>query len=375
MAAQICVDCSPLLVRSAGVKTYLHHWIAALRALHPDAVQTFLEPSRRDLDHGGGIRHHPARLAALQTLRRMPAGITSLVAPRCDVFHASSLLGSRLSLGLARRSLLSATIHDMTAWTVPWCHLPRQVDADKEFADRVMRRADGLIAVSESARQDAIRVLGTRPEKIRVVYPGVAGEYFRVTREQALTAIDAYHLAAPYFLFVGTIEPRKNVDTLLSAWMSLPVPFRRENELVFIGMPGWKAEKTLRRLAQLSCESSGVRYLGYVPESLVPGLIAGALALVCPSYYEGFGFPAAQAMAAGCPVIGSNVASLPEITAGHARLVDPHSSGELAQALRDIQESPHLRQRLSRDGRQRARVFNWEESAANSFHFLSNLRN
>jgi glycosyltransferase involved in cell wall biosynthesis len=304
----------------------------------------------------------------------MPADLALRLAPGCDLFHASSLTGARLAAGIARRTLLSATIHDMTAWTVPWCHRTVQVKADHEFAACLTRYADGLIAVSESTRHDAIRILGLSPERIQVVYPGVAEEYFDAAPHLALRAAGMFGLATPYFVVVGTIEPRKNIDTLLSAWMSLPAPFRRENKLVFIGMPGWKAEDTLRRLRQLAGENSGVCYLGYVPEALLPGLIAGALALVCPSYYEGFGFPVAQAMAAGCPAIVSNVASLPEITGGCAVLVDPHSSGEMASAMRQIRESCALRERLQVEGRQRARLFSWKESARNSFRYLSGLR-
>jgi alpha-1,3-rhamnosyl/mannosyltransferase len=373
VVARICVDCSPLLVRSAGVKTYIYQWVTALRALYPEAVQTFLEPRGQSLDHRGGLGFHPTRLALLQTMRRMPGGLSRLFLPPCDLFHTSTLTGSHMAGGIARRPRLSATVHDMTAWTVPWCHRTDQVKADHDFADRVIRNADGLIAVSESTRNDAVRILRLSPDRIHVVYPGVAERYFNAAPPEARAAAAELGLATPYFVVIGTIEPRKNIDTILSAWMSLPGPFRRENRLVFAGMPGWKSRSTLRRLRQLANEDSGVRYLGYVPEALVPGLIAGALALVCPSYYEGFGFPLAQAMAAGCPVIASNVASLPEVAGGCAVLVDPRSAAELARALVELETSPEFRERLSAGGRQRACLFTWERSARESFRYLSSL--
>ena len=135
-----------------------------------------------------------------------------------------------------------------------------------------------------------------------------------------------YGLQRPFVLFVGTIEPRKNVDLLLDAWESLPVALRTQYELVVAGPVGWAAETTVARLR-------AVRYLGYVPEPDLAPLTAAAEAFVYPSLYEGFGFPVAQAMAAGVAVITSNVSSLPEVAGNAALLVDPRSQSELRAAL------------------------------------------
>src|SRR5690348_10524387 len=105
----ICIDCSPLLVRSAGVKTYLYHWVSAMRARNPEAVRTFLAPRRQDLIHEGGIRLHPGRIATLLALNRLPSFFCGMLAPACDVFHISNLLRS-----IPRRRRLTATIHDLT---------------------------------------------------------------------------------------------------------------------------------------------------------------------------------------------------------------------------------------------------------------------
>jgi alpha-1,3-rhamnosyl/mannosyltransferase len=364
----ICIDCSPLLVRSAGVKTWLYHWLRALRALHPEHIRTLLEPASEKLDHAGGLRLHGLQLAKLQTLNVLPAGVLDYLTSDAGVFHASNLLRT-----VPRPPRLSTTLHDLTAWIVPECHRPEQVAGDMAFADRILKRADGILAVSENTKRDAVRILGLKPEKIRVVYPGAAPEYFSVTKEAASRAANNYNLTRPYFLFAGTIEPRKNIDTLLTAWMQLPSSFRQEASLAILGMPGWKSAETLRRLTQLTREPSGVRYLGYVPESLVPGLTAGAQALIYPSYHEGFGIPVAQAMAAGCPVITSNVSSLPEITGGAALLIDPHSPAEIGSAIQRVRESTELSQRLSSAGLERARLFTWERAARESFEYFSEL--
>ncbi len=182
--------------------------------------------------------------------------------------------------------------------------------ADSSFAEHILRRADGLIAVSENSRQDAIRVLKINPDRIRTIYSGIPDEYFDAPPTQR---------ARPYALYVGTIEPRKNLDTLLDAWRQLKPEIRQEFDLLIAGPEGWSAESTVARIR------AEANYVGYVPEADLPGLVAGATVFVYPSLYEGFGFPVVQAMAANVAVVTSNTSCLPEITGGGALLVDPQS--------------------------------------------------
>src|SRR6185312_2644074 len=120
--------------------------------------------------------------------------------------------------------------------------------------------------------------------------------------QTAQSAAAFFNLRRPYFLSVGTIEPRKNLETLLNSWDLLPASFRHHYDLAIAGMPGWSSESTVARIHAAS-HAGHIRYLGYVPEAVMPDLTAQATALVYPSLYEGFGLPVAQAMAAGCPVI------------------------------------------------------------------------
>ena len=139
-------------------------------------------------------------------------------------------------------------------------------------------------------------------------------------------------------------------------------------------MAGWRADATMRRLLQAERDESGVRYLNYVPEADLPGLTAGAKAFVYPSLYEGFGIPVAQAMAAGCPVITSNVSSLPEVAGEAALLVDPRSAGELR--VRDggnRRMLPISEIRLAAAGRLRSRCLKWETAAAESLRYFADL--
>src|SRR5580704_8193226 len=197
----IIIDATSTLVRSAGVKNYIWHWMLHLRKLGADVrAFPFLEDFGK-LDHEGSALSRPATMARFALIKSMnEVGFPPLdwLIGEADIFHATNLLRRA-----PRRARLTATIHDLTCWLMPGVHTPGNVKADREFADRILKHADGLIAVSENTRQDAIRMLGIAPERIRTIYSGVAEEYF-----------DAAPIARarPYVLFVGTIEPRKNLD-------------------------------------------------------------------------------------------------------------------------------------------------------------------
>jgi alpha-1,3-rhamnosyl/mannosyltransferase len=169
---------------------------------------------------------------------------------------------------------------------------------------------------------------------------------------------------------VGTIEPRKNVDLLLDAYEGLPTSIRDEIDLVVAGPAGWLAERTLNRLHN---PSPGVRYLGYVPQRYLPGLFANAMAFAYPSLYEGFGFPVAQAMAAGAPIITSSVSSLPEITNGAALLIDPNSVEEMRTAISRLATTPSLRSQLADLARKNAQQMTWEECGRKSMEFFRSV--
>jgi glycosyltransferase involved in cell wall biosynthesis len=258
----------------------------------------------------------------------------------------------------------------MTCWLLPEYHQSANVAAEKSFAERIWKRAAGLIAVSESTRRDAVRVLGLNPEIIQVIYPGVPQAFFEATAETAAPTCRKYGLARPYALYVGTVEPRKNLDRLLDSWQSLPASVREAFDLVAAGPEGWQSAETMARLRG---PTPGVRYLGYVPEPDLPALTAGAAVFLYPSLYEGFGFPVAQAMAAGVPVITSNLSSLPEITGGAALLVDPCSVAEIRAALDRLLTSPATRAQLAQAGRVQAQRFRWDICARQSVEFFGKV--
>jgi alpha-1,3-rhamnosyl/mannosyltransferase len=274
--------------------------------------------------------------------------------PAADVFHVSNQIRNPPK-GLK----LTATIYDMTCRLMPELHTTANIQADESLARNVFRKASRLIAISENSRQDAVRLLGLDAKRIEVIYPGVPEVYF---------GAQARPSERPYVLYVGTIEPRKNIDTLLDAWEGFRL--RGDFDLIIAGASGWAGEKTLARLAAKPGGGS-VRYLGYVPEDELPGLTAGASAFVYPSLYEGFGFPVAQAMAAGVAVITSNTSCLPEVAGGGALLVDPRSAAEIQNAMEKLLTSRELRQELGAAGTALARrEYRWKVCARKSLEFF-----
>jgi alpha-1,3-rhamnosyl/mannosyltransferase len=364
---RIVVDATPLLLTSAGVKNYLYYWLRSLQErCGPDSIRLypFLESIR------GGLDHRSAPLSAANALRMAWVHfcnirhnpVLGLWPWKADVFHASQ----HMLNPPAGRIPLTATIYDTTCWIVPHTHLASNVIATKRYAERVLKRADACIAISESARQDAVRILRIPQERIATIYPGVSDAFYSAAERDDVR--QAYGLGRPYILHVGTIEPRKNVDRLLDAYEALPSHIRANHDLVLAGLYGWASDATRRRLDD--SRPRGVRYLGYVPEEHMPALTRSATALVFPSLYEGFGLPVAQAMAVGVPVITSTGSSLEEIAGGVSLLVDPTSVDQLCEAMKMLLESPSLQDRLSLQGRQRAELFRWDALAAKAEEFF-----
>jgi glycosyltransferase involved in cell wall biosynthesis len=358
---RILIDATPLFLRSAGVKNYTYYWIQNLwQQARNDRILTLpalasLGPLHHERSIAGAARTylHLGRVFAANAAPALP--LLRWTMPKADVFHVSNQIRFP-----PKGVKLTATIYDMTCRLMPELHTAANIQADESLAENVLARADRLIAISENSRQDAARLLGLDANRIEVIYPGVPEVYFGAQPRPS---------EQPYVLYLGTIEPRKNVDTLLDAWSSFR--FRSDFDLAIAGASGWAGEKTLARLAS---RPAGVRYFGYVPEDELPGLIAGASAFIYPSLYEGFGFPVAQAMAAGVPVITSNTSCLPEVAGDGALLVDPRSTAEIQAALEQLLTSPELQQQLRTAGLARAkREYRWDICARKSLEFFSRV--
>jgi len=278
--------------------------------------------------------------------------VDELVVPRvlkriaADVYHNTKNVLPRARL----RCPSVVTLHDLA-----YHHQPETFGTLARVYLRYHHRhcaraADRIIAVSHHARQDLVRTLGVPDGRVRVVYHGVAPQFHEPPGPPPR------RLRPGYVLSVGTIQPRKNLDVLVDAFARLE---RDDLTLAIAGRRGWKT----RRFDE-ACRRTPVRLLGPVSDRQLPGLYAHAGVFVQPSSYEGFGLTAAEAMACGAPVIAAHAGSLPEVVGDAALLVPPRDVEALAAALERVLAHEGLAGELAAAGRERARTFTWERSAA-----------
>jgi glycosyltransferase involved in cell wall biosynthesis len=252
------------------------------------------------------------------------------------------------------------SFHDMTLALVPETHTLKKRLLTSSLLPWVARGARRILTPSESTRRDVVRLLNLDPGRVCVI-PYAASEAFRPASEGPERLAASYGVRPPYFLYVGTIEPRKNLARTLRAFARV-APSLPQHQLVLVGDLGWKYEEVLRE-AQRPELRGRVLLPGYVPEEDLPVLYSHAVAFVYPSLYEGFGFPVVEAMACGAPVLTSRSSSLTEIAEGASVLVDPRDEKALADAFLALGSDAGLRRELRAKGLARAATFTWERTA------------
>lgn len=272
---------------------------------------------------------------------------------KCRIWHAPHY-NIPLWKGGAR---LVVTVHDLIHWIFRReFYSPLQGLYARFFFEKVTRLADRIIAVSHQTRDDLIQFFGASPEKIRVIYEGVSPEFFESwSEEEKRKLIQKYQLPERFFLYVGLLKPHKNVKFLVEVFLKLRREGKIHSHLVIVG-------KKDRNFSIKTGE--GLHYLPQVESRKeLAGFYALARALVHPSFYEGFGLTCLEAMAAGTPVIASNVASLPEVVGEAGYYIDPYSEESFQQAIREVEENDTLCRELSEKGKLRARQFSWSKAA------------
>lgn len=253
-----------------------------------------------------------------------------------------------------------ATVHDVTTLTHPRHHLVVNRVVHRRRLRWIKRHVSRIIAVSRSTKRDLVDTLGIDADRISVVYEA-RGHPDPSERRDFEALRRCYGIPARYILSVGTLEPRKNQKRLIRAFESLPETHGKL-DLILVGGKGWHARGVLRAI-ESSPARDRIRRLGAVPESDLTALYENALVFAYPSLYEGFGLPILEAMAAGTPVLTSNLSSLPEVAGGAAVLVDPRSVESIRSELERLLAEPALRDRLVALGREREADFNWERAA------------
>jgi glycosyltransferase involved in cell wall biosynthesis len=359
----ITLDISAAVHRRAGLGRYAASLARALQPLIPEQLALFYNAEQGvdplpDLDHVPtstvALGYKPWRMAVwLGQLGRIPF---NRLVPDATLFHATEHL-----LPSLRRVPTVLTVHDLIFRHLPEHHKP----LNRWYLNATMplycRRADRIIAVSQATRRDLIAAYDVPAEKITVV-PEAAAPRFQPQPPETVARIRAKHrLPEDFVLYVGTIEPRKNLIRLLEAWAAL-YEAHEAPPLVIVGKHGWLSDDFYAALAKNPCHDA-VRFTGYVEDEELPAIFAAATVFAFPSLYEGFGLPPLEAMACGAPVLCSNTSSLPEVVGDAALTVEPTDTEALRAGLRRLLSDAELRAELRARGFERAAQFSWDRAA------------
>jgi len=255
-----------------------------------------------------------------------------------------------------------ATVHDIIPLLFPKIVSTRLKIYFQLFFKYQVKRASHLIAVSNYTKNDIIKFLKIPKHKISVVYNGVDKQYKLLNKSLCKKFLQKkYKIPKNFLLYVGTLDPRKNVRLILLAFEKLKRHFPLL-KLVIVGKNDWKNYEIVKIIKQLGIQDK-VIFTGFVPDEELPSFYNSAAVFVFPSLYEGFGLPPLEAMACGCPVITSNTSSLPEVVGDAGIMVNPHDIKGLANAIEKVLTNKKLRQQMIKNGLKQAKKFSWEKCA------------
>lgn len=255
------------------------------------------------------------------------------------------------------------TVHDITPIQFPDCYSRAHRWSFRSALEQRLRESDHIITISESTRADIVERYDVPLADISVVYYGIEDHFHAHTGRPDMNTLARYGLDdSRYVLFVGTINPRKNLPLLANAFDVVSEDYP-DLELVIVGGEGYRSNMILEAITSIE-SSDRVVFPGYVETEDIPEVMAGATAFVMPSLYEGFGIPVLESMACGTPVLATNVSSLPEVVGNAGILVDPNDPMDLATELSALLEDNDRRRRYEALGRERAGQFTWERAAS-----------
>ena len=358
---RIAIDARIAHYTGAGIGQYAIHLAQALARLDP-ANQYLLLQSRKDHRPLVAERHMQRQPLFTPSHHRLEQGLLALEFPlrrlKIDLLHSTDFIPPLY----LRRFKSVITVHDLAF--LRWPHfLTEQSARYYSRIDAAVERADHIIAVSESTKNDLIKLLGLTSTKITVVHEAADPLYRPLPHDEAVTSIRRkYPLPDEFILFVSTIEPRKNIETLLKAYRRLLDSYKITAGLVLAGGTGWLADQVFDTVDKLGLQPH-VTFLGRVENGDLLYIYNLARCLAHPAHYEGFGLTPLEAMACGTPVVVSNVSSLPEVVGDAGLLVDPNNDEELAIALHRLLTDDALHAALRDKGLARARTFSWERAA------------
>lgn len=377
---KIAIDCSLVPGARGGIGQYSYNLAHALARVDTEntyseyilfpAINHILHPEYKkvDLPDTGNFRVVFRTIPVHFQLMRylwlpgMPGSLREymLGGLGADLYHSHTYCVPRFR---DKKKRLVVTVYDVSVLTHPECHTRTNRDFCLRGIKDAVRHADGIIAISEHTKADLIDYFNAPPELITVTHLAASSAYREIKDPAALqAAAKKYALPENYILFVGSLEPRKNVRTLLKAYSLLPERLKKEFSLVVAGGKGWLNSDIPASAKELKI-SERVKFAGYIEDPDIAAVYSGAAVFAYPSLYEGFGLPILEAMSCGTPVVTSDTSSMPEVAGGAAALVSPHSAEGIAAALSRVLERAEVRREMKEKGLKRAALFSWDKCA------------
>ncbi len=355
---RIAIDARALLGQKTGIGTYTRGVAKELAGRPDTAVGLFLPRPLADAPDGLGpvtIHADRSRFGMLWVQTTLPR--------RIEAWRATALLAALTIAPAWGEVPVVSVVHDLTPWTHPEWHADRTLVGFMPLWERTLERAARLLCVSQATADDLARLYPETRARVRVVWNGVDPEFTPLRDEAARAATRArYAGGRPFVLYLGTLEPRKNVGTLVSACERLWSGGRGRPDLLLAGGVGWKTASLERQIAR-SPYRDRIHLAGYASREMALELYRSAEVFVYPSFVEGFGLPVVEAMACALPVVASDTPALTEV-GGEAALYAPASdAGALARQMERALEEPETRRRLETQGPERAAFFSWRSTA------------
>jgi glycosyltransferase involved in cell wall biosynthesis len=361
---RIGIDALPLRTRRTGIGNYIYNLIQLFPRFAP--CHDYLLYSNREVEPqfpegsiqkrlDSGFRWWPGSLWLLTR------GRTLIKADQINVFWAT---GAVLPPSIPACVRKIVTVYDLVWLRYPETMARYTLYVHKMWAEASIARADLVVTISASTRDELVRSLGVPLSKTRVIYPAASERYKIQDSSVAAQFISAKYAVPSYYMAAaGTIEPRKNLEVLIRALGILKTRNQLNCPLLIAGAKGWKNSSLFRTITEVGLTQNDVRFLGYLPDDDMASFYAGAQLFLFPSLYEGFGFPPIEAMACGTPVIASDSQCMPESLGSAATLVPARSPDLFAAAIFKALSDENLRRSMRAAGIQQAQQFRWEDSA------------
>jgi glycosyltransferase involved in cell wall biosynthesis len=362
----IVINTTPLLSPLTGVGTYIYHIAHTLRAIdsindytyfygfYSRNLTAYYNENKKILYR---VKEFVKKIPFVKGVAANKLGnfVNAVSSRDFDLYFEPNFIPMKI-----KSRCTIATIFDFSFILFPEWHPKERVRYFKKNFWKNIEKTNRIITISNYIKKEGIG-FGLPKEKLRVIHLGVDQEFFRIYPPQDLRLLKKqYRLPEHFMLFVGSIEPRKNLKNLISAYLSLDKEIRKDIKLVLAGFKGWENGEIMELLKKVK---SDVVYLGYLSIIELGKLYNLATLFVYPSLYEGFGLPPLEAMACGCPVVVSDAASMPEVCGDAAQYVDPHDIDSIAHGIVRVLSDGARRRSLIARGLARSRLFNWERAA------------